>query len=53
MEMRNEKGNEKRRRKIVQKSPVLVRSVRANQTATLIWERENYTNQLWEKFKRS
>jgi hypothetical protein len=49
MEMRNEK----RRRKIVQKSPVLVRSVRANQTSTLIWERESTNNQLWEKFKRA
>jgi hypothetical protein len=49
MEMRNEK----RRRKIVQKTPVLVRSVRANQTSTLVWERENTINQLWNKFKRA
>ena len=34
MEMRNEKGNEKRRRKIIQKNAVLVRSVRANQSST-------------------
>ena len=49
MEMRNEK----RRRKIVQKTPVLVRSVRANQTSALVWERESAVNQMWNKFKRA
>ena len=41
MEMRNEKTNLKRRRKIVNKTPVLVRSVRANQSSSLVWEKEN------------
>ncbi len=41
MEMRNEKTSLKRRRKIVNKTPVLVRSVRANQSSTLVWEKEN------------
>jgi len=45
--------NEKRRRKMVQKTPVLVRSVRANQTSALVWERETTTGQLWNKFKRA
>ena len=49
MEMRNEK----RRRKIVQKTPVRVRSVRANQTSALVWEREANNSQLWDKFKRA
>ena len=49
MEMRNEK----RRRKVVQKTPVLVRSVRANQTSALVWERETSTSQLWDKLKRA
>jgi hypothetical protein len=49
MEMRNEK----RRRKIVQKTPVLVRSVRSNQTSALVWEKESAINQLWDKFKRA
>ena len=49
MEMRNEKGNEKRRRKIVQKNAVLVRSVRANQSSTLVWEKEHTaTHQIWK-----
>ena len=49
MEMRNEKNTEKRRRKIVQKNAVLVRSVRANQSSTLVWEKENNTGgQLWK-----
>lgn len=49
MEMRNEKGSEKRRRKIVQKNAVLVRSVRANQSSTLIWEKENTAvHQIWK-----
>jgi hypothetical protein len=48
MEMRNEKNTEKRRRKIIQKNAVLVRSVRANQSSTLVWEREHTnTNQPW------
>jgi hypothetical protein len=34
-------NNEKRRRKIIQKGPVLVRSVKPGQTSTLVWEREN------------
>ena len=41
MEMRNEKANTKKRRKIIQKTAVLVRSVRANQSSTLVWEKEN------------
>lgn len=49
MEMRNEKNTEKRRRRIVQKNPVLIRSVRANQSSTLVWEREHTTmSQLWK-----
>jgi hypothetical protein len=49
MEMRNEKGSEKRRRKIIQKTAVLVRSVRANQSSTLVWEKENTaTQQVWK-----
>jgi len=49
MEMRNEKGNEKRRRKIIQKNAVLVRSVRANQSSTLVWEKEHTaTHQIWK-----
>ena len=49
MEMRNEKNTEKRRRRIVQKNAVLVRSVRANQSSTLVWEKEhNNTTQLWK-----
>ena len=49
MEVRNEKGNEKRRRKIVQKNAVLVRSVRANQSSTLVWEKEHAaTLQIWK-----
>jgi hypothetical protein len=50
MEMRYEK----RRRKIVPKTPVLVRSVRAHQTSALVWEKENNTTpQLWDKFRRA
>jgi hypothetical protein len=49
MEMRNEK----RRRKMIQKNPVLVRSVRAHQTSALVWERENQVNQIWEKIRRA
>ena len=49
MEMRNDKGSEKRRRKIIQKTAVLVRSVRANQSSTLVWEKENTaTQQVWK-----
>ena len=49
MEVRNEKENEKRRRKIVQKNAVLIRSVRANQSSTLIWEKENTSvHQIWK-----
>jgi phenylpyruvate tautomerase PptA (4-oxalocrotonate tautomerase family) len=49
MEMRNEK----RRRKLIHKTtPVLVRSVRANQTSTLVWE-NNANNHAWEKFRRA
>jgi hypothetical protein len=49
MEMRNEKGSEKRRRKIIQKNAVLVRSVRANQSSTLVWEKENTAiQQVWK-----
>ena len=49
MEMRNEKGNVKRRRKIIQKNAVLVRSVRANQSSTLVWEKENSAAQaIWK-----
>jgi len=43
MEMYNEKNTEKRRRKVIQKNAVLVRSVRANQSSTLVWEKENNT----------
>jgi hypothetical protein len=49
MEMRNEK----RRRKIVQKTPVLVRSAKANQTSALVWEKETITGQLWDKLKKA
>ena len=49
MEMRNEKDQVKRRRKIIQKTPVLVRSVRANQSSALVWEKENSAAQaLWK-----
>ena len=46
MEMRNEKGHVKRRRKIIQKNAVLVRSVRANQSSTLVWEKEKTARQI-------
>jgi len=49
MEMYNEKNTEKRRRKVIQKNAVLVRSVRANQSSTLVWEKENNTvRQIWK-----
>ena len=49
MEMRNEKGNVKRRRKIIQRTAVLVRSVRANQSSTLVWEKEHTAVQaIWK-----
>ena len=49
MEMYNEKNTEKRRRKVIQKNAVLVRSVRANQSSTLVWEKENNAvRQIWK-----
>jgi len=39
MEMRNE--NNKRRRKTIQRGPVLVRSVKPGQASVQSWERKN------------
>lgn len=39
MEMRNE--NQKRKRKLVQRGPVLVRSVKPGQASVQSWERKN------------
>ncbi len=40
MEMRKENNTEKRRRKIIQKSPELVRSVKPGQSSVAVWQRE-------------
>ena len=49
MEMRNNSNNEKRRRKVIQKNAVLVRSVKPGQTSSLVWEKENTsTISLWK-----
>ena len=49
MEMYNEKNTEKRIRKVIKKNAVLVRSVRANQSSTLVWEKENNAvRQIWK-----
>jgi hypothetical protein len=48
MEMR-ERNNEKRRRKIIGKNPVLIRSVKPGQTSALIWEKESTsTFNIWK-----
>ncbi len=48
MELHSEK-NERRRRKIVQKTVILVRSVKPGQSSTQIWEKENTAmNSIWK-----
>ena len=48
MEMR-EINNEKKRRKIIGRNPVLVRSVKPGQTSALVWEREATNNfNIWK-----
>lgn len=47
--MRSQNTNEKRKRRIIQKGPVLVRSVKPGQTSALVWERQNTTTvNLWK-----
>jgi hypothetical protein len=41
MEMRRENTIEKRKRKLISKGPVLVRSVKPGQSSTLSWQRES------------
>jgi hypothetical protein len=45
MESRNE--NNKRRRKTMQRQPVLVRSVKPGQTSVQSWERKTSIANLW------
>jgi hypothetical protein len=45
MEMRNE--NNKRRRKTIQRQPILVRSVKPGQTTVQSWERKTSVSNLW------
>jgi hypothetical protein len=45
MEMRNE--NNKRRRKTIQREPVLVRSVKPGQTSVQSWERKSSASNMW------
>jgi len=53
MEMRNE-NNEKRRRKIIQREPVLVRSAKPGQTSIPAWERTSApVVNLWKSNLRS
>jgi hypothetical protein len=48
MEMR-ERQNEKRRRKVISRNPVLVRSVKPGQTSALVWERESTSSfNIWK-----
>ena len=39
MEMQD-RNNDKRRRKVISRNPVLVRSVKPGQTSALVWEKE-------------
>ena len=48
MEMR-ERNNEKKRRKIIGRNPVLIRSVKPGQTSALVWEKESTSNfNIWK-----
>jgi hypothetical protein len=50
MEMHRSNSEEKRRRKVIQKGPVLVRSVKPGQTAIPLWQNKQATTaQLWKK----
>jgi hypothetical protein len=48
--MRSENNTEKRRRKIIQKTPVLVRSAKAGESMVLAWQKEEVksTNTIWK-----
>jgi hypothetical protein len=49
MELRNDNNNEKRRRKIIQKGPVLVRSAKPGQVSTPAYQRETASlSGLWK-----
>ncbi|MGZ5286041.1 MAG: hypothetical protein ACXWV0_10530 [Flavisolibacter sp.] len=49
MEMRSQNNNEKRRRRIIQKGPVLVRSVKPGQASSLVGDKQNTTTvNLWK-----
>ncbi|MGE5518470.1 MAG: hypothetical protein ACM3VS_01000 [Candidatus Dadabacteria bacterium] len=49
--MRSENNTEKRRRRILQKGPILVRSAKAGENSVLAWQRESESkvpNNLWK-----
>jgi hypothetical protein len=49
MEMYNS-NESKRRRKVIQKTPVLVRSVKAGQSSVAIWTKESaHMNSIWKQ----
>jgi hypothetical protein len=50
MEMHKENSVEKRRRKVIQKEPVLIRSVKPSQNSNTLYERENgsTSNSIWK-----
>jgi hypothetical protein len=50
MEMWKENGSEKRKRKRIERTPVLVRSVKPGQALAATYSREqSYTNTFWKR----
>jgi hypothetical protein len=47
MKLRSDNNLEKRRRKIINKGPVLVRSVKPGQALSASYTKENQLTQLW------